>query len=261
MKDYYEVLGVARDASQEDIKKAFRSLARKSHPDANPGDSQAEARFREIAEAYEVLSDPQRRASYDRGEEFGTSDLFSSFAGLDDILRQFFGGGFGGGFGGFGGVQTGPSRGTDLGIAVDVDLAEAASGVSRPLEFSALERCEVCSGSGSEPGHTPETCTTCHGRGQVQTRRDTFLGAMMSVSACPTCRGRGAVVTHPCDACEGAGRVDAARSLTVEIPAGVDDGTRLRLAGRGGAGEPGAPPRGPLRRGPGPPRRAIRTNR
>jgi molecular chaperone DnaJ len=241
MKDYYAALGVDRDASQDDIKKAFRRLARDTHPDANPDDSSAEARFREVAEAYEVLSDPQRRAAYDRGDQFAPGDLFSSFAGLDDILRQFFGGGVGG-FGGFGGARTSPGRGPDVAVGVELTLVEAAAGQERELTVMAPERCQVCGGSGSEPGHDPVSCTTCRGAGQVQTRRETFLGAMTTVTTCPKCRGRGRVVDHPCAACRGAGRLQGSHQLTVQIPAGVDHGTRLRLSGRGGAGELGGPP-------------------
>ena len=239
MKDYYDILGVAREASQDEIKKAFRKLARDTHPDANPDDPEAEARFREIAEAYEILSDPQRRAAFDRGEQFGAGDLFSNFGGLDDILQQFFGGGFGG----FAGTRRrGPQRGSDIGVNVDLTLAEAATGVSRKLDVSAPERCPSCSGSGAESGHEPRRCPTCNGAGQVQVARQTMLGQMMTVTDCSACRGRGEIIDTPCKTCSGAGRIDSQRSLTVEIPAGVDDGTRLRLSGRGGVGERGAPP-------------------
>ncbi|MDX2343893.1 MAG: molecular chaperone DnaJ [Acidimicrobiia bacterium] len=239
MKDYYDILGVSREASQEDIKKAFRKLARDTHPDANPEDPAAEARFREIAEAYEILSDPQRRGAFDRGEQFGAGDLFSNFGGLDDILQQFFGGGFGG----FGGTrQRGPARGGDVGVVVDMSLAEAATGVSRNIEVAAPERCPACGGAGAEPGHDPRRCPTCNGAGQVQVARQTMLGSMMTVTDCATCRGRGEIIDNPCKICSGQGRIDSDRSLTVEIPAGVDDGTRLRLSGRGGVGERGAPP-------------------
>ena len=239
MSDYYEVLGVPRDAAQDDIKKAFRKLARETHPDANPEDPEAEARFREVAEAYEVLSDAGKRAAYDRGEVFGGGDLFSSFGGLDDILQQFFGGSFGG----FGArASRGPERGSDVAVVTEVTLAEAAAGVSREIFYKAPVRCSVCAGTGSEPGHDPVTCTTCGGRGQVRISRNTFLGSMMTVAACSTCRGRGTVIEHPCEECRGGGRITAEKAITVEIPAGVDDGTRLRLAGRGGAGETSAPP-------------------
>jgi molecular chaperone DnaJ len=239
MNEYYDLLGVPHDASQDDIKKAFRRLARETHPDANPDDPNAEAQFRRIAEAYEVLSDPQRRAAYDRGDTFVGQDLFSTFGGLDDILRQFFGGGAG--FGGFGSVRTGPARGSDVAVRIQLTLAEAAAGVGREISFRAADRCSVCEGSGSEPGHAATTCTTCGGRGQVQARRDTFLGSMMTVAPCSTCRGAGTIIDHPCHECRGGGLVEGERSVTVEIPGGVDDGTRLRLTGRGGAGNPGAP--------------------
>lgn len=237
MKDYYDILGVDRDATQDEIKKVFRKLARETHPDANPGDPAAEARFREVAEAYEVLSDPARRASYDRGEDLNVGDLFTNFAGLDEILQQFFGGG---GFG-FGGRGPGQARGPDVAVTVEMDLAEAALGLSREISFVAPATCEVCSGSGSEPGHDLVRCPTCGGHGQVQVSRQTFLGSMTTVSTCTSCRGRGAIVEEACHQCRGSGLIDHETSLTVEIPAGVDDGTRLRLAGRGGSGEHGAP--------------------
>lgn len=239
MKDYYGILGVSREASQDEIKKAFRKLARDTHPDANPDDAGAEARFREIAEAYEILSDPQRRGAYDRGEQFGAGDLFSNFGGLDDILQQFFGGGFGG-FGG--GRRRGPARGGDVGVVVDMTLAEAAIGISRTIDVAAPERCPGCSGSGAEAGHDPRRCPTCNGAGQVQVARQTMLGSMMTVTDCATCRGRGEIIDSPCQVCSGQGRIESERSLSVEIPAGVDDGTRLRLSGRGGVGDRGAPP-------------------
>ena len=236
MKDYYEILGVSRDATPEEIKKAFRQLARDTHPDANPDDPEAEGRFREIAEAYEVLSDPQRKAGYDRGEVYGGGDLFSQFGGLDEILQQFFGGGFGGG-----GRRAGPRRGTDIGSAVSLTLADAAVGASRELEFRAPGTCDRCDGIGAEPGHDPVTCSTCRGTGSVQVARDSFLGRIMTVAPCIQCSGKGRTIDHPCTKCEGGGLVTVDRSVTVDIPAGVEDGTRLRLSGRGGAGERGAP--------------------
>ncbi len=238
MKDYYQVLGVDRDASLDDIKKRFRKLARETHPDANPGDPAAEERFREIAEAYEVLSDPQKRARFDRGEEFA-ADLFSSFGGLDEILSQFFGGS--GGFG-FGRAPAPSRRGQDIAVALELELADAAFGVNREVSFVAPVGCRVCGGSGAAVGHIPAPCSRCAGRGQVQTTRSTILGSMTTVTECPTCRGRGSVVEDPCDNCAGAGRLSEEVSITVEIPAGVDDGTRLRLPGKGGAGERGNPP-------------------
>ncbi len=237
MKDYYDILGVSRDAPQDEIKKRFRQLARDTHPDANPDDPAAEERFREIAQAYEVLSDPQKRAAYDRGETFG-GDLFSQFAGLDEILQQFFGGG---GFG-FGGVRRGgPRRGRDVAVTVALTLDEAAAGVSREVTYLAAAGCSECAGTGAAPGSSPARCSTCGGAGQVQVARNTFLGSMMTVTECTTCGGSGSVIDTPCEMCRGAGRVDDEHTVTVEIPAGVDDGTRLRLNARGGAGERGAP--------------------
>jgi molecular chaperone DnaJ len=241
VKDYYQILGVPRDAGQDDIKKAFRRLARETHPDANPGDAEAEHRFRDVAEAYEVLSDPQKRARYDRGESFGGQDLFSQFGGLEDILNQFFGGGGFGGFGGFGGSRRGPERGRDVAVRVDLDMADAAFGLEREVTFSAAVRCEVCDGSGSEPGHDPVTCSTCNGQGRVQAARQTLLGTMMTVSDCPACSGTGKRIDHPCERCRGEGRHAGTRTLSVEVPQGVDTGTRLRLSGKGGAGERNAP--------------------
>ncbi len=238
MNDYYEALGVSRDATVDEIKAAFRRLARETHPDANPGDPAAEARFREVAEAYEVLSDPERKARYDRGEVFGGGDLFSQFGGLDDILQQFFGGGFGGGFGG---RRNGPRRGPDIGATVTLTLEEAAVGVSREIEFRAPGTCDRCNGTGSEPGHDPVTCPTCRGAGSVQVARESFLGRIMTVAPCSRCNGKGRIIEHPCTKCEGGGLVTIDRSVTVEIPPGVEDGMRLRLSGRGGAGERGAP--------------------
>ncbi len=241
MKDYYEALGVARDATPDEIKKAFRRLARETHPDANPDDPSAEERFREVAEAYEVLSDPERRVRYDRGETIGAGDLFSNFGGLDDILREFFGGSFGGaGFGGFG-RQVGPRRGPDVAVTVELTLEQAATGTSEVISFVAPERCDVCQGTGSEPGHDPRTCPTCAGRGQVQVTRNTLLGSMVTVGTCTTCQGRGTIIDHPCATCRGAGRTQGEHDLTVDIPEGVEHGTRLRITGRGGIGEPGAP--------------------
>lgn len=233
MADYYELLGVARDAEPDEIKKAFRRLARESHPDTN-SDPGAEARFREIAEAYEVLSDPQRRAAYDRGDRIG--DLFSSFAGVEDLLSRFFGGG------GFGGGMSAQATGRDVGVAVEVTLAEAATGVPREVTFRAPATCGVCSGSGSAPGVDLATCDRCGGQGSLRVSRQTILGTAMSIAPCDRCRGRGKVVVEACERCRGRGAVTEEVAVTVQIPAGIDDGTRLRIPGRGAAGEPGSRP-------------------
>lgn len=234
MSDYYDILGVSRDASQEDIKKAFRRLARESHPDANPDDPTAEARFRSIAEAYEVLSDPSKRRRYDMGG--GVGDLFSSFAGVDELLRQFFGGDLGSMFGG--GRQE--RRGEHLLVSVSVTLEEAATGATREVTVRAPTTCEICEGSGSEPGSALETCGSCGGQGSVRVTRQTFLGTTMSIAPCQVCEGRGRIVTQPCERCEGAGATVEDRTESIEIPAGIEDGARMRLSGRGSAGPAGA---------------------
>lgn len=236
MPDYYEILGVDRAADQSEIKKAFRRLARETHPDANPDDPHAEERFRQVAEAYEVLSDPSRRAAYDRGATFDMGDLFSSFAGIDDLLSRFFGGGVGFPFGG---ARTGPAQGNDVAVRVGISLAEAATGATREVRFRAPITCEVCSGSGSEPGVPLETCDRCRGQGSVRVTRQTILGTTMAITACDACRGRGKVVSEPCTACDGLGSSVGERAMEVEIPAGIEDGARLRIPGRGAAGEAG----------------------
>jgi molecular chaperone DnaJ len=241
VKDYYEILGVSREASADEIKKAFRHLARESHPDANQGDPTAEERFREVAEAYEVLSDEQKRARYDRGETFGGQDLFSQFGGLEDILQQFFGGGFGGFSGGFGGGRGGPARGADVAVRIDLDLADAAFGIEREVTFASAVVCETCAGSGAKEGTDPVRCETCAGQGRVQAARQTLLGTMMTVVECPDCHGSGSRIEDPCDVCAGEGRLTGEQKLSVELPPGVDTGTRLRLTGKGGAGQQGAP--------------------
>ena len=238
MKDYYEILGVARDADQETIKKAFRKLARETHPDANPDDPSAEPRFREIAEAYEVLSDPTKRARYDRGETFDLGDLFANFGSLNDILNSFFGGiGFQDPFG----VQA-PQRGQDLLVEASVTLAEAAVGTETVIEFNAGEPCEDCRGTGAAPGTSPVQCTQCHGTGAIQISRRTLLGTMASLQTCSRCGGRGEIVESPCPTCGGTTLVDHAKEMVVRIPAGVESGSRLRLRGQGGAGERNLPP-------------------
>lgn len=231
--DYYEVLGVSRDASSEEIKKAFRVRARQWHPDANPNDPAAEARFRECAEAYEVLSDPERRRRYDRGDTIDLGDLFGGdFGGLDDILRSVFGQG-----GPFGDVFTGggrsQARGRDVLTQVQVSLAEAAFGTETEVTFRAASTCLTCEGDGAAPGTSRITCQTCGGAGQVRMARRSLLGTMMSVGACPDCGGVGTLADEPCPDCHGRGAVESDRHVSVEVPAGVSTGTRLRLTGRG----------------------------
>ena len=236
-KDFYDILGVARDASTEEIKKAFRRLARDSHPDANPEDPTAEARFREIAEAYEVLSDPERRHRYDRGDTIDLGDLFASFGGFDDLIRSVFGDS---------GLFTSPTRQTNRGrdvlVPAQITLAEAAFGVTRELEFAALVDCETCGGTGAAIGSHPETCSRCAGSGAVRVARRGFLGSVMTLTACDVCAGTGQMIRNPCPTCRGRGVTSGERTVGVEIPGGVSDGTRLRLTGQGEPGDRGARP-------------------
>ena len=237
MSDYYVTLGVPRDASEQDIKRAFRRIARESHPDANPGESEAADRFRGAAEAYEVLSDPQRRAAYDRGDAIDFGTLFSSFAGVEDLLQRFFGGGFG--TTGGGGRR---ARGADLVASVSVSLAEVATGTERTVEFPAAVGCESCGGSGAAPGSELLGCERCGGSGRLRVTSQTLFGAATSVATCDRCNGRGSVVTDPCVTCRGRAWVDGERTVTVEIPTGIGDRDRLRVSGSGHAGGPGEGP-------------------
>ena len=233
MSDHYATLGVARDASQDEIKRAYRKLARELHPDVNP---EAEDRFKEVAGAYEVLSDPQRRQRYDLGVDgaaFGGGGAF----GFGDIMDAFFGQS----------AQRGPRprrmRGQDALIQVDLELAEAAFGTSRELTLDTAVRCTVCDGAGTAPGTEPVTCDMCGGRGDIQHVQRSFLGQVMTTRPCPQCHGFGVTIPHPCHECSGDGRVRTRRTLTVKIPSGVDTGTRIQLAREGeigfGGGEPG----------------------
>ena len=246
VSDYYELLGVSRNASPEEIKKAFRQRARELHPDANPNDPEAEEKFKEVALAYEVLSDPERRQRYDMfGPEGagGHSPGFDPFAaaGLGDIFEAFFGGGspFGGG------RQRGPSgppRGPDMELAVDLDFEQAVFGVSHEVSMRLPVRCPTCEGSGASPGTQPTTCAECGGAGQVRRVRQSILGQMVTAGPCPRCGGMGQVIADPCHDCRGDGRITDERTYTIEVPPGVDDGTTLRLSGRGAAGSRGGVP-------------------
>lgn len=235
--DYYAVLGVERDATTEEIKRAFRRIARESHPDANPDDPGAADRFRRAAEAYEVLKDPDQRARYDRGDTIDIGDLFggAGFGGLDDILRSVFGdaGPFGGGPG------QGMRRGRDVLVKAEVSLEDAAFGAETEVTYRANGDCSECGGDGSASGAGRITCSTCGGVGQVRVARKSFLGTMMTVGACPDCEGVGTIVEEPCPACDGAGIESVRQTVSVEIPPGVSTGTRLRLTGRGEAAGPG----------------------
>lgn len=230
-RDYYQTLGVGRDATTEEIKKAFRRIARETHPDANPGDPEAESRFRAAAEAYEVLADADRRRRYDRGDTIDLSDLFGGFGGFDDLLRSVFGEGTV-----FGGGPPRRTRGRDVLVRTEVTLEEAAFGTEAVVEFNTVADCEHCLGSGAEPGAEQTTCPECGGAGQVRVAQRSLFGTMMSVTTCRRCRGEGRLISHPCKVCRGSGTQPDQSRMTVEIPAGVSTGTRLRLSGMGESG-------------------------
>ena len=237
-RDYYEVLGVSRDASEEDLKKAYRRCAMKHHPDRNPGDKNAEAAFKECKEAYEVLSDGGKRRMYDQHGHaafehgMGGGNAGPGFHGdVGDIFGDIFGNIFGGG------ARQGPRRGADIGYVMELDLEEAVAGVEKRIEIPTMASCEPCNGSGSEDGKI-DTCATCHGRGQVRMQR----GPFQMQAPCPHCGGAGKTIVNPCKHCDGAGRVEEDKTLQVKIPAGVDNGDRIRLAGEGEAGPSGMPP-------------------
>lgn len=240
-RDYYEVLGVPRDAGESEIKKAFRGLARELHPDVNDHDPDAEEKFKAAAEAYEVLSDAERRRTYDAyGHEGLRSGGFdpraSSFGSIDDIFQSLFGGqGFGFGTGG------GPAGGGDVAVAVEVDLAEVATGVRREVEFDAVSRCEHCHGNGAEPGTPITTCERCGGAGQLRQVSRTPFGQMVRGVSCDVCHGAGKIPETPCEVCKGSGRTPGHRTREIEVPAGIEDGQTLRVSGAGHAGEAGAP--------------------
>jgi molecular chaperone DnaJ len=245
-RDYYEVLGISRDASETDVKKAFRKLARELHPDVNKHDPDAEEKFKEAVEAYEVLSDADRRRTYDAyGHEGlrGGGWTPHSAGSMEDILSSLFGGGGGVGsiFGDlFGGGRGGPAQGGDIGVEVRIELADVLTGVERKVIFEAVSVCEHCNGNGAEPGTPIHTCETCGGAGQVRQVRRTAFGQLVQASVCPTCHGDGRVPETPCEVCEGAGRELRERTWDVQIPAGIESGQRIRIAGAGHAGEPGA---------------------
>src|SRR5436305_5084969 len=247
-RDYYGVLGVSREADENTIKKAFRRLARELHPDVNSSDPQAEEKFKEAAEAYEVLSDPDRRATYDRyGHEGlrsgGYAPNFDSFGSVADIFNAFFGGAgaFGDIFGG--GARTGGAiQGGDVAVAAEIDLAAAARGATVDVDYDVVGLCERCRGNGAEPGTPIETCSRCGGSGQLRAVSRTPFGQVMRTAACDVCDGDGRVARDPCHQCRGRGRKVERATVSVDVPAGIADGQRMRIAGRGHAGERGGPP-------------------
>lgn len=237
-RDYYEVLGVARDASESDVKRAFRGLARTLHPDVSD-DPEAEDRFREVAEAYEVLSDPERRARYDRygheamaGEQFHT-DQFMDLGNLGDLFGALFGRDpFG---------SAGPAAGPDAQADAEIELADAAFGTDVTLQLELVQHCERCGASGAEPPTQPERCAQCSGSGQVRQVSQSVFGQFVRTGPCPACTGRGVTIESPCHECRGRGRLPGQRSVTVSIPPGIEDAQAIRLTGAGHAGETGAP--------------------
>jgi molecular chaperone DnaJ len=237
-RDYYEILGVGREASETEIKKSFRRLARELHPDVNQ-EPDAEERFKEAAEAYEVLSDAERRRTYDayghEGLRSGGFDPGAGFGSIDDIFQAFFGGG-----GGFGG-RRGPAAGGDIGAAVEVELPEVATGVRREITYDVVAPCEHCHGNGAEPGTPITTCERCGGAGELRQVTRTPFGQMVRATACDVCGGAGKIPEKPCETCGGSGRTRQSRTSTIEVPAGIEDGQRMRIAGAGHAGETGAP--------------------
>jgi len=239
-RDPYQVLGVARDADDTTVKKAFRKLARELHPDVNAHDPQAEEKFKEAAEAYEILNDADRRATYDRyGHEGlrsgGSAPNFDGFGSITDLFDAFFGGGGRGG-------PSGPAQGGDVAVQADISLLQAAKGASVQLGFEAVERCPTCHGNGAEPGTPITTCERCGGQGRLQAVSRTPFGQVVRTVECDVCHGDGRVAETPCDTCDGRGRQVGRRELDVDVPAGIADGQRIRLSGRGHEGEHGGAP-------------------
>ncbi|KGN02464.1 molecular chaperone DnaJ [Clostridium novyi A str. 4570] len=244
-KDYYEVLGLSKGASDDEIKKAYRKLAMKYHPDRNQGNKEAEEKFKDINEAYQVLSDPQKKANYD---QFGSADFngggfggfggggFSGMGGFEDIFDSFFGGGFSSSR-----RRNGPERGADLEYTVSLTFEEAVFGVEKEISITRNEKCDTCAGSGAKPGTNSKTCDKCGGTGQVRVQRNTPLGSFVSTSTCDKCGGSGKVIDEPCTTCHGKGTVRKNKKIKINIPAGVDTGNVLPLRGQGEPGKNGGP--------------------
>jgi len=249
-RDYYEVLGVSRGATEDELKKAYRKLAKRYHPDMNPGDKTAEAKFKEVNEAYEVLSDKDKRARYDQFGHAGVDPNFGAgggFGGFDmgdldlgDIFGSFFGGGFGGGFGGQSRAGA-PQKGDTLRASLTVTFEEAAFGCEKEIELNRTETCDVCQGSGCQPGTTAETCPDCRGTGVVRIQRGGGGFSFSTTAPCAKCRGTGKIIHSPCKACGGAGSVKRRQRIKITVPAGIDDGQAISLRGQGSAGRNGGP--------------------
>ena len=254
-RDYYEVLGISKGASDDEIKKAYRKMAKQYHPDLNPGNAEAEAKFKECNEAYEVLSDADKKAKYDRFGHAGVDPNYGAgagggfgggFGGMDfdmgDIFSSIFGSGFGGGFGG--GQRhnpNAPQRGGDIQTNVTISFEEAAKGCKKTVEVNRIEVCDGCSGSGAAPGSTAQTCAACNGSGSVTTQQRTILGVMQTQKPCPTCGGKGTIIPNPCQKCRGQGRVRRASKVEVNIPAGIDDRQAISVRSQGNKGVNGGP--------------------
>lgn len=245
-RDYYEVLGVEKGAGDDELKKAFRKLARKYHPDVNPGDKEAEEKFKEINEAYEVLSDSGKREQYDRfghegpgagfgGGGFGGFGGGQDFGGMNDIFDMFFGGGFGGQ------QQKGPRKGADLRYDLTIEFEEAVFGIEKTITLPKWEGCNTCHGTGAKTGTSPTTCSRCNGTGQVYTMQKTPFGQIQTAKVCPECGGKGTVIKEPCSECNGKGKKRVNKKIEIKVPAGVDIGSRLRMSGEGDPGELGGP--------------------
>ncbi|MFZ5352897.1 MAG: molecular chaperone DnaJ [Bacillota bacterium] len=252
-RDYYEVLGISKGASEDDIKKAFRKLAKQYHPDVNPGNKEAEAKFKEVNEAYEVLSDKDKKAKYDQfghagvdPNGFGGAGGFGGFGGFDgggfgdlgDIFNMFFDGT---GFGGSSRKRSGPAKGADLKYELEIDFKEAAFGIKKEIHITRNETCEQCKGSGAKPGTSVETCKKCGGTGEVKFTQNTMFGRVVNVRACDECHGEGKIVKTPCPTCVGRGTTRKNRKITIDIPAGVDTGSVMPLRGEGEPGQKGGP--------------------
>ncbi|MDE7242814.1 MAG: molecular chaperone DnaJ [Oscillospiraceae bacterium] len=249
-RDYYEVLGVQKSASDADIKKAYRKMAKECHPDLHPGDKAAEERFKEINEAYEVLSDSSKRSRYDQFGFAGVDPSYGAGAGgfgggfeggfdfgdLGDIFGSFFGG-----FGGSTRSRTGPQRGESLRLRMTITFEEAAFGCEKEVSLDRVEQCDACHGTGAAAGSEPVTCSTCNGTGQVQQRRQTPMGVFATTGTCPKCGGRGKIISNPCKSCGGTGQTQQRKTLKVNIPAGIDNGQAISLRGQGNAGRNGGP--------------------
>ncbi len=243
-RDYYEVLGVSTGASDSELKKAYRKLAKENHPDLHPGDKEAEARFKEINEAYEVLTDAEKRSKYDQFGHAGVDPNFGAgggdFGGFDmgDIFSSFFGGGFGGDGRA---TRQGPKRGADVRVNLTITLEEAAFGCSKEITVTHMEGCDTCEGTGAKEGSMPEICTQCNGTGTVRVQQRTVFGTMASTSTCPHCQGEGKINRNPCKSCHGNGVVRKQKKISVNIPAGIDEGQAISVRGQGDVGKKGGP--------------------